>query len=129
MIKKNVNILGTDYTLKIGAEGEDERFKIAVGITDESIKEIVVMKCEEPESIDDKKNPMAEFRKTMRHEIIHAYLCESGLAYNTTNEWAVNEEMVDWIAIQLPKIAETLLELDVLEVATPMSKKEKRETE
>jgi hypothetical protein len=37
--------------------------------------------------------------------------------------------MVDWIAIQLPKIAETLLELDVLEVATPMIKKEKRDAE
>ncbi|WP_461218455.1 hypothetical protein [Lapidilactobacillus salsurivasis] len=41
-------------------------------------------------------------RKTLRHELIHAFLYESGLDANS--EWARNEEIVDWIAIQFPKL-------------------------
>ena len=45
-------------------------------------------------------------RKVLRHEIIHAFLYESGLSCNSqeTTAWAANEEMVDWFAIQGPKI-------------------------
>ena len=41
-------------------------------------------------------------RKVLRHEIIHAFLNESGLRENS--EWAYNEEMIDWLAIMIPKI-------------------------
>ena len=47
---------------------------------------------------------------TITHEIIHCYLEESGLGDNSgvyNYGWAVNEEMVDWFAIQWPKIAKT----------------------
>jgi hypothetical protein len=53
-------------------------------------------------------------RETIRHEIVHAFLNESGLGWNALpNEraWAKNEEMVDWIAIQFPKIAKVFREL------------------
>jgi hypothetical protein len=43
----------------------------------------------------------------LRHEIVHAFLNESGLtnsALHYDGPWAKNEEMVDWISIQLPKI-------------------------
>ncbi|MFD1464645.1 hypothetical protein ACFQ4L_00875 [Lapidilactobacillus mulanensis] len=43
--------------------------------------------------------------KDTRHELIHAFLCESGLAENS--DWAQNEEVVDWIARQFPKLFET----------------------
>lgn len=48
----------------------------------------------------------------LRHEIIHAYLFESGLNANSNKfeqGWATNEEMIDWFAIQLPKIALTCM--------------------
>ena len=48
----------------------------------------------------------------MRHELIHAFLFESGLAENSN--WARNEEMVDWIARQFPKMAKTFQEVKVL---------------
>ncbi len=41
-------------------------------------------------------------RRTARHEIVHAFLAESGLDQNS--DWARNEEIVDWIALQGPKI-------------------------
>ena len=38
--------------------------------------------------------------------MIHAFMFESGLDCNSNNVegWARNEEMVDWMAIQMPKI-------------------------
>lgn len=46
--------------------------------------------------------------KVIRHEIIHAFLYESGIWVNSNDveQWSMNEEMVDWIAIQFPKIYE-----------------------
>ena len=44
-------------------------------------------------------------KKVLRHEIVHAFLLESGLDFCTTAEtWARNEEMVDWLARQGEKI-------------------------
>lgn len=43
----------------------------------------------------------------LRHEIVHAFLNESGLqqcAHTFDGPWSKDEEIVDWIAIQGPKI-------------------------
>ena len=40
-------------------------------------------------------------RKVIRHELLHAVLFESGLSCNS---WGENEEIVDWFAIQFPKL-------------------------
>lgn len=52
----------------------------------------------------------------LRHEIIHAFLNESGLSDNSgkADNWAKNEEMVDWFAIQSPKIYKVFEELDIM---------------
>lgn len=45
-------------------------------------------------------------RKVLRHEIIHAFLYESGFEKNFehANKWGYDETMVDWFANQFPKI-------------------------
>ena len=55
----------------------------------------------------------AQERLTLRHEVIHAFLNESGLtsSSNGVDCWALNEEMVDWIAIQYPKIRKVFQQL------------------
>ena len=48
---------------------------------------------------------------------MHAFLNESGLqsaANACDGSWARNEEMVDWFAIQSPKIYKVFAELDIL---------------
>lgn len=40
-------------------------------------------------------------RHVLTHEIVHAFLYESGLDVET---WANNEEIVDWISLQLEKM-------------------------
>lgn len=41
--------------------------------------------------------------EVIRHELVHAFLYESGL--DTQSTWARDEELVDWIAIQFPKMS------------------------
>lgn len=55
----------------------------------------------------------AQIKTTLRHEVIHAFLHESGLSGSSTTDvpWAINEEMVDWFAMQLPKIYKVFKEL------------------
>ena len=46
-------------------------------------------------------------KATLRHEIIHAFLFESGLqtcAFTIEGPWAENEEMIDWFANMIPKM-------------------------
>jgi len=99
-----VNILGTEYKIKDVERCEVNGVKI-LGVTDFETKEIQILKN------GDLKN------STIRHEIIHAYLYESGLdsSSNEIDSWARNEEMVDWFAIQLPKIFKTFEQLKVID--------------
>lgn len=104
-----VNILGTEYDLILDTLAENKRYEDCAGYCDALKKEIHVRHYTK----DDKDND--EFTsaccstyedKNIRHEIIHAFMYESGLWSNSNNIecWAMNEEMVDWFAIQMPKI-------------------------
>ena len=55
-------------------------------------------------------------RKVLRHEIIHAFLYESGMWNNSgsTNCWGMDETITDWIAIQSPKLFRAFKEADCL---------------
>lgn len=109
-----VNILGTDYEIIRKKEVDEPKLEDADGFCDTSIKQIVVEIFEkEPMSIED----LCYYaKKVMRHEIIHAFIYESGLWNNSgdVKGWAVNEEMVDWIAIQFPKMLKAFQEADCL---------------
>lgn len=93
---KHVNILGSTWTVT-PEEMKDNNYD---GLTDSSMKEIRIRL----DNVNEVGNFEALVKKQTRHEIIHAFLYESGLSFNS--DWAVNEELVDWIAIQFPKIAE-----------------------
>lgn len=101
---KTIKILGTDYKLILKNENEDPAFKECGGYRDAFAKEIVVADYKPNGDPMETKSLPEVIRLNTRHEIIHAFLGESGLLKNTENDWASNEEMVDWIAIQGPKI-------------------------
>lgn len=74
---------------------------------------ICVSKLESTKDKADRKNIQ---KKTIPHEVIHAFLYESGLGYDscqTNGGWAVNEEMVDWFAYQSKKINKVYKKLGV----------------
>ena len=106
-----INILGTKYTVKKKRYKDDPFFDRNSwdGYCSENTKEIVYCdmttfpgwEYESPKAVESCE------KETLRHEIVHAFFNESGLSYSSSKNsgpWAKNEEMVDWIALQGPKI-------------------------
>lgn len=99
---KSVNVLGVPYTITEGNTVDFPALKDCDGYCDTSTKEIVVSDMTENAGSPDAKGDLSHYqRKVIRHELTHALLFESGLSVNS---WAENEEIVDWIAIQFPKL-------------------------
>jgi hypothetical protein len=104
-MKNCVHILGEKWSICRVRRSDDEKLENANGYTDWTQKKIVVEKVQpDPDNMGD----METFeKKVMRHEIVHAFLIESGLDGNSMDyngAWAKCEEMVDWFAFQGPKI-------------------------
>lgn len=110
-MQNTVNVLGTEYRIIVKPYEADYRFKDRNidGYCDAKLKQLVICDMrtwpkwdKEPEDYID-----ACKRRTIRHEIVHAFFEESGLAdssFSYDGAWAGNEEMVDWIAAQGAKI-------------------------
>lgn len=112
-----VNILGSEWSVKFGDEKEYPSLAKIDGYTDLSIREIVVNDMEASQGQIGVKSDLESYQKqVVRHEIIHAFLLESGLDSNSNSadSWAVNEEMVDWFAIQAPKIFKVFSEFELM---------------
>ena len=96
---RTVNILGTEY--KVIREPFAD--KDIDGYCDYTSREIRIR--------DDNVNEVGDFdelmRKQLRHEIIHAFLAESGLQANY-------ETLVDWFAIQFPKMIKAFESVNAL---------------
>lgn len=112
-----VNILGSEWNVKFGSEKEYPNLTNVDGYTDLSIREIVVDGMKALQGQIGTKADLESYQKqVVRHEIIHAFLLEPGLDSNSNSadSWAVNEEMVDWFAIQSPKIFKVFNELKLM---------------
>jgi hypothetical protein len=113
-----VNILGTEYTIEIHKWDEDETLKTHswAGYCCSDLPLIVIADMDNDIHFDFSSELERDnyAKSSLRHEIIHAFLNESGLKDNSTlvNEpWSRNEEMVDWMAIQFPKIVKAFKEV------------------
>lgn len=116
-MKSKIKILGTEYTIIQGNREMFQQLNEIDGYTDTSTKTIVVDDMSDViGQIGAKKKPYEYRKSVIRHEIIHAFMYESGLAEssNESSAWATNEEMIDWFAIQSPKIFEVFKETEAL---------------
>ena len=106
-----VNILGTEYEIIKDVEEKDyPKVKGLSGYTDFSIKKIIIRKfVEDNSSLEDLKYYQ---REVLRHEIVHAFLYESGLDSNS--DFARNEELIDWIAIQFEKMLKVFIDVGAI---------------
>ena len=115
---RRIKILGSTYKVYANVPySEDPSMEGRFGYTSFPNRKIVIADVRtipgwedaDQEALDD------TFAHTMRHEVIHAYLLESGLnsSSNPTDCLARNEEMVDWFALQIPKMINTFRELGV----------------
>lgn len=116
-----ISILGTDWTiLYVDYKTDQYLTQYALdGYASPLSKQIVVAYSDTIPNRSDcsvQEHLTAE-KQTLRHEIVHAFLFESGLADCSiilNSPWAKNEEMVDWIAFQGPKIYKAWQDADAL---------------
>ena len=111
-MKNKINILGQDYQIVVDNTGNNPNLEDANGYMEPYSKKIVV-----DGNICNKSNTkQAEnlemyVRHVYRHEIMHAFFEESGLAYKFTKD--DEDFLVDWIAKQFPKMKKIFEELGV----------------
>ena len=120
MIIKEICVLGTDYKviMQPASDTVTER-----GHCDEILKQIVIYDLAGHRDWKDEPSERiaAQMRETLRHEIVHAFLVESGLAESALSyegAWATNEEMVDWFALQGMKICRAWREAGAIEAGS-----------
>lgn len=106
---KKINVLGTEYTIVISNSKEDKYLEKCDGYCDKTSHKIVVTSEDENSDLEF----FSEYQKKVtRHEIVHAFLFESGLhgCMNTKKRGEHDEQMVDWIAVQFPKMLKAFQE-------------------
>lgn len=115
---RTIEILGTTYDISYVAQdnmnelmGSDEY----TGCCDGDLKKIMISTLDNDATISEEKR-IAMMSLNLRHEIIHAFLNESGLSWDAMgcDNWPKNEEMVGWLAVQLPKVYRVYASLDIL---------------
>lgn len=98
-----VNVLGAEYTVSVSNSSKEPRLTNCDGFCDDTTHEIFADDYQQSATdLDSKRNLKVQTAKVIRHEIVHAFFFESGLAENSI--FGQNEELVDWIAIQGPKL-------------------------
>ena len=115
-MKKTVRILGTKYNVYTDVpEYKDKDLSGRFGYCNPTMQKIVTVDLSSVNEWKDERtySKLVQSKATLRHEVIHAFLYESGLWGSSlpTEHWAMNEEMVDWIAYHFPKILKVFREL------------------
>lgn len=94
-----VNVLGQNYQYSEANPENGGKLYENYGYTDRHEKTIVVV-ADLPENDPQGCGNTDDFKRVLRrHELIHAFLYESGM-----REWSEDEALVDWLAIQWPKM-------------------------
>ncbi len=76
---KTVDVLGVPYTIINGDKGKDAALENVIGYCDHTIKTCVI---DTPLKTSNSVADLETYRKqVIRHELIHAFLFESGLGY------------------------------------------------
>ena len=109
------NVLGTEYKIYLDVpEDADSFLDTCNGYCDKTVKRIVVV----AERAENELADWGAFRRLcLRHELIHAFLYESGHDANT--QWDIPgdehpEQMVEWVAVQFPKMLKVFQQVGAL---------------
>ncbi len=105
-----ISILGTKYTVSQSNAWFDALLEANQGYCDNTRKKIVINELR-PEPGSNVDVALVQ-KRVLRHEIIHAFLFESGLDENS--DWGTDETLVDWIALQFPKLEEAFKKANCL---------------
>lgn len=111
-----VEILGQEYEIHMDvSELDDKELEECDGYIDRTTKKIVIARKPPICTLED----FSVYKKSViRHEIIHAFMYESGLDGNSV--WHLQkgeshpEQVVEWMAMQFPKMLKAFKEADAL---------------
>lgn len=116
MAERTVNILGNNYTIKEDVNSKDDKYlEQCDGYCDYTTRTIVVKDKGDDCEIKDFEYYKKEVK---RHEMVHAFFFESGL--NSNSVWGLQrgeaqpEQLVEWIAVQFPKMLEAFKTADAI---------------
>ena len=98
-----ISVLGTEYVIVVNSAKDDPKLCDCDGYVENYSKKIVIQDKKDFEGNNQLIENIDSYQeRVLKHEIIHAFLHESGLDSNS--DWARNEEIVDWIALQFDKM-------------------------
>jgi hypothetical protein len=111
-----VDVLGTTYSVYLDVDIKDDKYlEHCDGYCDKTIKRIVVAGASDESEL---ANFAVYAKSNLRHEVIHAFLFESGLDGNSVWGHAEGqdhpEQVVEWFALQFPKLLKAFTQLDAL---------------
>lgn len=106
MENHKTNILGTEYDIR-----HDLKDNETDGITCLYAKEIKIRPLEDMLNEEEctEKEKILRREQVIRHELLHAYFFEAGMS-----KWAYDEKLVDFLAIQFPKMVKSFTEVGCL---------------
>ena len=106
-----VNILGAEYEIIKQKKEDNPKLEDASGLCEIYAHKIIIRDYDH-DDLHVFDNIEAYDKQVLRHEIAHAFFAESGLRNNSN--YAEDEELVDWIAIQFPKLLKAFEEVGAL---------------
>lgn len=99
-----IQILGSEWTVLFETEEENPRLTDSDGYSDPTNRTISIKKKYADELMN-----LADLdtykRKVLRHEVVHAFLYESGLT-----SIARDETVVEWIAVQISRLNAAMMQ-------------------
>lgn len=100
-----IDILGSRWDVCIVEPSDDDRLENTDGFCDWTDSKIVIANRMNEGNL---QAPWSYLLKVIRHELVHAFMRESGLGECAFNDQDMEEIMVDWIAIQWYKIEKAI---------------------
>lgn len=115
--RRGIDVLGSIYTIELIDLKDDEQLKEVAGYCSFNGHKMIIRQDQDYFKGKTEEWITNDICCTIRHEIIHAFIYESGLdqcTFSYAGAWARNEEMIDWLAIQSPKIFKIFAEMDLI---------------
>ena len=107
-IDTTVRILGAVWTVRSATEAEEPRLEGVNGFTDWTTRTI----CLEKNTHGNLGSIETYMNKVIKHEVVHAFMFESGLGDSFEHkDYGQEETIVDWFAFQMGKIVNVVREI------------------
>lgn len=100
-----IKVLDTNYDIYIDNDPTYLDKADAYGLTDNQMKVIHIFNMFKVKDMD-KKVAEIEFKRVLRHELLHAFIYECGLTGIGLEEeaWPISESMIDFFSVQFEKL-------------------------